>query len=432
MTNSRPKASWSRSFRPKLTIALSVGALSVGALSVGALSVGALSVGALSLGALVAGPASALAAPTRVASTSSAFNPLSVTFVSLDTGWALGTVPCGNAHACVALRETVNAGASWSALPLPARLVTAARHGAGALVSDEPFGGGLNVRFANVLNGWIYGGLPNGGPLLWSTHNGGFSWHRVPVAGLASDAPILDLETARGTVYLMAINKGQQRVAVESSPIGQDAWRFDQTPDLFLPAGGGELVGSFVLQGGSGWLVEGNDRGITGSAELQGMDRWTNWAPPCQSVGNSLTVPAASTANNLVAICVMGGFASPLSNSAPPGAKLGSTWLYSSSNGGQSFHANGQLGVLGGPFFGGVLGSPVPNAVVTSRSTGTTNQLVASLNGGRNWSVVFRGNLFYLGFTSPTQGVGLVQSPSNSTSMIMTFDSGHHWSRVNF
>ena len=70
--------------------------------------------------------------------------------------------------------------------------------------------------------------------------------------------------------------------------------RFDETPDLFLPAGGGELVGSFVLQGGSGWLVEGNDRGITGSAELQGMDRWTNWAPPCQSVGNSLTVPAAS------------------------------------------------------------------------------------------------------------------------------------------
>ena len=128
----------------------------------------------------------------------------------------------------------------------------------------------------------------------------------------------------------------------------------------------------------------------------------------------------------------MGGFASPLSISVPPGAKLGSTWLYSSSNGGQSFHANGQLGVLGGPFFGGVLGSPVPNAVVTSRSTGTTNQLVASLNGGRNWSVVFRGNLFYLGFTSPAQGVGLVQSPSNSTSMIMTFDSGHHWSRVNF
>ena len=104
-----------------------------------------------------------------------------------------------------------------------------------ALVSDEPFGGGLNVRFANVLNGWIYGGLPNGGPLLWSTHNGGFSWHRVPVAGLASDAPILDLETARGTVYLMAINKGQQRVAVESSPIGQDACGLTKPPICSCP-----------------------------------------------------------------------------------------------------------------------------------------------------------------------------------------------------
>ena len=128
----------------------------------------------------------------------------------------------------------------------------------------------------------------------------------------------------------------------------------------------------------------------------------------------------------------MGGFASPLPKSAPPGAKLGSTWLYFSSNGGGSFQAGPELGLLAGPFFGAVLGSPNPEAVVTSRSTGTTNQLVASFNGGHLWSVVFRGNLFYLGFTSSTQGVGLVQAPSGSTSMIMTFDSGHHWTLVNF
>lgn len=129
----------------------------------------------------------------------------------------------------------------------------------------------------------------------------------------------------------------------------------------------------------------------------------------------------------------MGGFASPLSSSAPPGAKLGSTWLYFSSNGGQSFQAGPELGELGGPFFGQVLGSPAPNAIITSRSSGTSNQLVASFNGGHDWDVVFRGNLFYLGFTSPDQGVGLVQSSSGGrTSMIMTFDSGHHWSRVNF
>ena len=136
------------------------------------------------------------------------------------------------------------------------------------------------MRFANILDGWIYGGLPNGGPVLWSTHNGGASWQKAPLTGLANDAPVLDLETAHGTVYLMAISKAQQRVDIQSSPVGQDAWRLDQTPDLFLPAGGGELVGSFVLQGGSGWLVEGNDRGITGSASSRApIAGWTGHRP---------------------------------------------------------------------------------------------------------------------------------------------------------
>ena len=143
-------------------------------------------------------------------------------------------------------------------------------------------------------------------------------------------------------------------------------------------------------------------------------------------------MPAASTANNLVAICVMGGFAFPLSKSAPPGAKLGSTWAYFSGNGGQSFQAGPNLGLLGGPFFGAVLGSPCRAPLSPAAPpTAPTSWWPVSM-AGSNWSVVFRGNLFYLGFTSPAQGVGLVQSPSNSTSMIMTFDSGHHWSRVNF
>ncbi len=412
MTNSRRTPSWSRSLRRTLAIALSVGSLSAGA--------------------LVATATPSLASPPQTASARAQFNPVSVTFVSLDTGWALGTIPCPHNKTCLALKQTFNAGGSWSARPLPAGLVTAARNSSGAIVNGGPGGSVLNVRFANLLDGWVYGGFPNGGPVLWSTHNGGASWHRIPLTGLSNEDPVLDLETARGTVYLMAIGKAQQGVFVESSPVGQDAWRVDQAPALFLPAGGAQLVGSIVLQAGKGWLVEGNDRGITGSAVLQGTNSWAKWTPPCQSVGNSFTVPAASTANNLVAICVMGGFAFPLSKSAPPGAKLGSTWLYFSCNGGASFRAGPELGLLGGPFFGAVLGSPIPGVVVTSRSINSTNQLVASFDWGHHWSVVFRGNVFYLGFTSSAQGVGLVQSPGGSTSMIMTFDSGHQWAHVNF
>lgn len=384
-----------------------------------------ISAGCLSVGTLVATETNAFAAPAI-------FNPVSVTFASLDNGWALGTVPCAHTGDCLALKETLDAGSTWSSRPLPPGLVAAARASSGPLVNGAPAGSGLNVRFANARDGWVFGGFPNGRPVLWSTHNGAASWQRDPLRGLANDSPILDLETARGTVYLMGIGKAQQRVDVESSPVGYDAWRLDQTPPLFLPAGGGELVGGIVLQSGAGWLVEGNDRGITGSAKLQSAGRWASWAPPCQAVGNSLTVPTASSANSLYAVCVMGGFAFPLSKSAPPGAKLGSTWLYFSTNGGRTFQNGPQLGLLGGPFFGGVLASPNPSAVVVSSSTAGANQLLATFNGGRHWSVVFRGNAFYLGFTSAAQGVGLVQSPSGSSSMIMTFDGGHHWSRVNF
>ena len=415
MTNSRRTASWCRSLRRTLTIALSVGSLS--------------------LGGLVSTATPSLASPPQTASARAQFNPVSVTFVSLDTGWALGTVPCPHDRACLALEQTFNAGGSWSARPLPAGLLAAARaNSRSAVVNGGPGGSGLNVRFANLLDGWVYGGFPNGGAVLWSTHNGGASWHRVPLTGLANDDPILDLETARGTVYLMAIGKTQQRVAVESSPVGQNAWRLDQSPGLFLPAGGSQPVGSIVLQGGKGWLVEGNDRGISGSAELQGTNLWARWTPPCQSVGNSYTVPAASTADNLVAICVMGGFAFPLSKSAPLRVQsLGSTWAYFSGDGGRQLPGRPRTRpARAGPFFGAVLGSPVPGAIVTSRSINSTNQLVASFDGGSHWSVVFRGTFFYLGFTSSAQGVGLVQSPDGSTSMIMTFDSGHHWAHVNF
>jgi hypothetical protein len=391
----------------------------------------ALGTGCLGLGALVSTvPVASASAPSYPLATQ-AFNPLSVTFVSLNTGWVLGTLPCARLMTCPALLGTVDAGSSWSARPLPAGLRAAVAGSRTDLIDATQGGGGLNVRFANLLDGWIYGGLPNGGPVIWSTHNGGSTWRRQPLAGLATDDPILDLETANGVVYFMAMNAAQQRVVVESSPVSQDAWRLDQAPPLFLPAGGGELGGSIVLQGGYGWLVEGNDRGITGSAELEGTDRWTSWAPPCQNVGNSFTVPAASSASNLVAICVMGGFASPLSESAPPGAKVGSTWLYFSDNYGRSFQAEAELGSLGGPFFGEVLASPNPSTIITSRSAGTSNQLVGSFDGGHHWDVVFRGNPFYLGFTSAEQAVGLVQVTDNRTAMIMTFDGGHRWTRVN-
>jgi hypothetical protein len=290
----------------------------------------------------------------RQAAAATVFDPYSVTFVSPNTGWALGTAPCASAGHCLALRETTDRGRSWFARPLPAALLAAAEHRVGGMPADlaQGPGSGLNVRFANTSDGWIYGGLARTPSelsgteieaVLWSTHDGGLIWKQQPLIGLGEQDAIFDVEASRGTAYLMESTKTYGNLVIMSSPVSSDSWHVSNTAALGGPAGGGEQAGSFVLAGSSGWLVEGNDRGTTGSAQLED-GRWVAWTPPCAAVGHSFSIPAASTSSNLVASCVMGGFAYPLSKSAPRGAKLDSIWLYFSSDGGKSFAAGPQVG----------------------------------------------------------------------------------------
>ena len=343
----------------------------------------------------------------------------------------LGTAPCTSARLCLTLRTTSDAGRSWSARPLPASLIAAAGRDAPAA---EPIAQ-LNVRFGDPRDGWIYGGIAvklaqgeSVEPALWSTHDAGLQWRRQRLAGIAGS--VFDLEAANGTVHLLAPNT-RFGVTVESSPVARDRWRVSSAVRLGDPAGGAEPSGAIVLRGANGWLVEGNDRGTTGSARLTSAGRWVSWTPPCASVGGSFAAPAASSAAELVAVCVIGGFASPLSRSAPRGATLGSSWLYFSSHGGRSFRAGPELEHRPS-FVTGVLASPSPGVIVLAHSGPDAGDLRASFDGGLDWTVVYRGQLSFLGFTSSSQGVGIVQSAGNATSMIMTFDGGHHWRRVAF
>jgi hypothetical protein len=110
-------------------------------------------------------------------------------------------------------------------------------------------------------------------------------------------------------------------------------------------------------------------------------------------------VPAASTAANLVAVCVIGGFGGYVATgSEPRGATSGSTWLYFSDNGGRTFQAGPELGRFDNYF--GQVDSPAPGVVLAS-GYGTPGDLEASFDGGHHWAVVYRGGPFYLGFTSP-------------------------------
>ena len=230
---------------------------------------------------------------------------------------------------CLALRETTDSGRSWSSRPLPASLVGAADRKVDGAPADL-WGGsgfGLNVRFADPRDGWIYGGLEvpgSVGPALWSTHNGGLSWRQQPT----EETDLVRLRP--GSRRRQGVRDGRKDGLGRrhGGKLSGRSGRLARGPGLGQQRWGAEPSGTIVLQGRSGWLVEGNDRGTAGGARLDSEGQWAPWTPPCASVGNSFAVPAASGASNLVAVCVMGGFAYGLSKAAPPGAALGSSWLY--------------------------------------------------------------------------------------------------------
>jgi hypothetical protein len=228
----------------------------------------------------------------------------------------------------------------------------------------------------------------------------------------------------------MALNKSFN-VTIESSPVSHDHWHVSDSKGLYTPAGGGNLSGAIVISGSHGWLVEGNDRGVSGSAELSQSGNWVPWTAPCYSVGNSLAGLVASTPNRLFTECQMGGFASPLSKTAPRGARVGSTWLYESNNAGRTFTAVKELGHYG-EFFGTVLAAPKLGSVLFTDGNSQTESLSATFDAGRHWSVVYSGNITFMHFIDSNEGVALVERSHGPNRLIMTFDGGQDWLPIPF
>jgi hypothetical protein len=386
-----------------------------------------LAIAALGVVALVSGGfsfprAGSESHPTSLATTSR-FDPLSFSFDTAANGWALGIAHCANTMGCLDLRETLNHGRSWSTRPLPSQLIARSTENTSGSAAERD--GLLSIYFANANDGWIYG-LERERPVLFSTHDGGAQWRQLSTALEGSYGFVFDVASLRGTAYLVAQSKSYHGV-LESSPVGQDDWRVVRTPALQLPAGGATDTGAIVFKGDSGWLVVGNDRGVSGSAELAPSGNWVKWNPSCAAVGDSYVVPVPTTQQDLIVACQMGGFASPLSKSAPPGAKLQSVWLYTSHNGGRTFDYGPQLG----RWLQNILVAPTVTDLFANRITNSTTayeQFVRSVDGGHHWIVVRREWALSVSFQSTTQGVALLQGPPDVNTMIITSDGGGHWS----
>jgi hypothetical protein len=335
--------------------------------------------------------APAIPAPTPIAG----FQAASVTFVSSQDGWVLGT-----AGGSLALARTQDGGTYWTGVTAPP---TGFYTGPGS-------SGVSGIRFADQEDGWAYGSQ------LWATHDGGASWAQVTLPGLNSGGgmtPIQDLETAAGQVY--AVYFGSSGFVIAGSPVGSNSWVASSTGISF---GAGPIpMAQLVIQGSAGWAVE-NDRTVDGGSLLK-SGIWSSWTPACSTAGGPATL-AASSAQNLIAACDVG-----LYGSGPPAERA-----YTSTDGGSSFTE------LAAALPASCQGSATIASPSTSvAAAGCGAGIVTTFNGGGSWGTVYTGGsgttIAYVGFTTTTQGVAIATATGSAAgALLMTRNGGESWAPV--
>ena len=171
---------------------------------------------------------------------------------------------------------------------------------------------------------------------------------------------------------------------------------------------------------------------MVGAADLGSSDQWQTWTPPCANA-NGPAALAASDPTHMAAICQEGEWGTP----GQPGAAAGSEWLFTSSDGGQSFQADGAL--PSADKVGSAITTSGPGTVVAGADVGLggtgAGALVATFDGGHAWQTVYQSSAVSswadVGFTNQMQGVAVAVSQSR-TSLLMTHDGGHTWQTVDF
>jgi photosystem II stability/assembly factor-like uncharacterized protein len=337
------------------------------------------------------------------------FQPESVTFVSAQRGWVLGSAPCSH-PVCTSVLRTTDGGRTWAGIPAPA-----APLGPG----EEGSPGVAELRFADPLDGWAFGSE------LWSTHDGGAHWKQVHLPGAQGlPASVVSLEAGGGEVYALDIPGTQQSAGTAAAQLyqtgaGADAW----TPVTGASVPAAE-AGRVVVSGSGAW-VDVQTSGAQAVFLARGTGGWNRHPLPCGQP--SLTLAAVS-ATDMATICAGGGAAGQQPKQ-----------LYSSSDAGLTWHP-----VSSGPMAGDTLGAAMasPSVVVVAAASGASF-LYGTFDAGRSWSTVYQdtsgGGAPWrdLGFTDPSQGVvveglqpGTAGLPPNR--LLMTRDGGHTWATVTF
>jgi hypothetical protein len=361
--------------------------------------------GAASTGA--AGPATSAAASTVTVPSGGpvpiGFAARSVTFVSTEEAFVLGTAPCAKAP-CTSILRTLNRGASWRGLPAPVVPLAA------PFEVTRPAVWG--IRFANPSDGFVFG---NG---LWQTTDGGERW--TPAASPRDS--IVSLEVIDGQVLAIAAtctaNGGCGRTGtLERRPLAGGAWQAVAQVSV---------AGAIATQSRMAAALAGDGVIVTGNGGISTVDR----SGPCSTAGIDAPVSIAVTGpNGLAVLCAGNGAAGSVDKTVYVSDDLGAHWAKAGAPG------------RGGDPEGLSAGST--SQLVVAAASGAS-MLYRSADGGAQWVTAYYegdGGLGFndLGFTTPADGVvvyGPAQSDGNAESrpgwLLLTSNGGESWHPVSF
>ena len=291
---------------------------------------------ALGAGSAVAQPASGNPPPPT------GFEAASASFVSAQTGFVLGTRHCSELPCKALLRKTVNGGKTWIAVPAaPVSLVPP--------VNGPPLSDVSTVRFENSSDGWLFN------PGLWATTNGGVRWHRVSLPG-----EVIALAASDGVVFAAAepVNGGLGQARLYRSKVGTNRW---------TRVAGVAPANALTVSGHSVWA------GVapTMSTSTDGGRHWSKLSFSCPPNFPDATAVAAASPANVALACT--NPSSPQPGSSPKD-------VFTSANGGRTFHLAGHPGDSGN--VGLIAMPPGHPQVITLTATSGASYLYRSADSG--------------------------------------------------
>jgi len=363
---------------------------------------------AMALGAvpvlLALGASSALAEPASGSPPPKVFEAQSVSFVSAKTGFVLGTRSCSTLPCAALLEKTVNGGTSWTSVHVPAVSLV-------PTFTASPASAVSSVRFENRNDGWLFG------PGLWATANGGKHWRRVR----AVPGEIIDLAVSDGEVFVSTEPAGGSldQARLYESRVGSGKWTL--VPKV-APL---NLVTVF---GHSVWAGSANGVEPSFWTSTDSGKHWSRLSFHCPKVAVTASAVAAASASDVAIACSDQGYPQP---------GLSVKEVFTSANGGHTFHLAAGTPPEAGQVYG--LAMPPGNSkVITINAASGASYFYESANGGKTWKseeYLDAGLGFNdLAYVSATTGyvIHFLGTPVIATSdgLLKTTNAGKTWKQV--